>query len=427
MPESVDEGQAMNEVLFRRVSVERLSSPEQLDQLLRVTDPKSWLGLFAIGILLITTVIWGFKGSIVTTAAGQGVVVRSGGVLNVVSHGAGTVLNLNVHVGDRVNANQVVATVAQPALVEKRDATRAALAEAVREREHALEVHQNVGKMQIEALVRQRANAERQIKELQDQAALTNEQIASEEQLLAKGLVTKQQALAIKQKLIGIQDDIATRNAQLKELDAQKFKLEMQPDQEDADMRFRISVMQRDLVGLEKELSMAENVVSSYPGQILELKVSAGTNVQAGQAIISLQPDAQNLELLAYVPSSQAKNAREGMEVQISPSTVKREEFGFMKGKIVYVSDYPATTAALMRNFENELLVSSLTGAGPVTEMRIALERDARTPTGFQWSTSLGPSTNITSGTICSVLVVTRRQRPIALVLPYMKSRMGLE
>ena len=154
-------GQAMNEVLFRRVSVERLSSPEQLDQLLRVTDPKSWLGLFAIGILLITTVIWGFKGSIVTTAAGQGVVVRSGGVLNVVSHGAGTVLNLNVHVGDRVNANQVVATVAQPALVEKRDATRAALAEAVREREHALEVHQNVGKMQIEAVVRQRANAER--------------------------------------------------------------------------------------------------------------------------------------------------------------------------------------------------------------------------------------------------------------------------
>jgi len=417
----------MNEVLFRRVSVERLSSPEQLDQLLRVTDPKSWLGLFAIGILLITTVIWGFKGSIVTTAAGQGVVVRSGGVLNVVSHGAGTVLNLNVHVGDRVNANQVVATVAQPALVEKRDATRAALAEAVREREHALEVHQNVGKMQIEALVRQRANAERQIKELQDQAALTNEQITSEEQLLAKGLVTKQQTLAIKQKQIAIQDDIATRNAQLKELDAQKFQLEMQPDQEDADMRFRISVVQRDLAGLEKELSMAENVVSPYPGQILELKVSAGTNVQAGQAIISLQPDAQNLELLAYVPSSQAKNARAGMEVQISPSTVKREEFGFMKGKIAYVSDYPATTAALMRNFENELLVSSLTSAGPVTEMRIALERDARTPTGFQWSTSMGPSTNITSGTICSVLVVTRRQRPIALVLPYMKSGLGLQ
>ena len=149
--------------------------------------------------------------------------------------------------------------------------------------------------------------------------------------------------------------------------------------------------------------------------------------MQAGQAIISLQPDAQNLELLAYVPSSQAKNAREGMEVQISPSTVKREEYGFMKGKIVYVSDYPSTTAALMRNFENELLVSSLTNAGPVTEMRIALEHDARTPTGFQWSTSMGPSTNITSGTICSVLVVTRRQRPIALVLPYMKSRMGLE
>jgi HlyD family secretion protein len=424
---SVDEGQAVNEGLFRKVSLERLSSPEQLDQLLRVTDPKSWMGLLAVVLLLITAVIWGYKGSIVTTAGGQGVVVRSGGVLNVVSHGAGTVLNLNVHIGDRVNANQVVATVAQPALVEKRNATRAALAEIVREREHALEVRQNVGKMQIEALVRQRANTEQEIKELQDQADLTNEQILSEQQLLAKGLVTKQQTLAIQQKLIAIKDQIATFNAQLKELDAQKFKLEMQPDQEDADMRFRISVMQRDLAGLEKELSMAENVVSPYAGQILELKVSAGSNVAEGQAIVSLQPDAQNLEVLAYAPSSEAKNAKEGMEVQISPSTVKREEFGFMRGKIVYVSDYPATTAALMRNFENELLVSSLTSAGPVTELRIALERDPRTPTGFQWSTSMGPATNISSGTICSVLVVTRQQRPIALVLPYMRSRLGLE
>jgi HlyD family secretion protein len=172
--ESADEGQAMNEVLFRRVSVERLSSPEQLDQLLRVTDPKSWLGLLAIVILLITTVIWGFNGSIVTTAAGEGVVVRSGGVLNVVSHGDRTVLNLNVHVGDRVNANQVVATIAQPALVEKR--TLHAALPAVREREHALSSSES-GKMQVEAVVRHRANAERQINELQDQAELTNEQI----------------------------------------------------------------------------------------------------------------------------------------------------------------------------------------------------------------------------------------------------------
>jgi hypothetical protein len=65
----------------------------------------------------------------------------------------------------------------------------------------------------------------------------------------------------------------------------------------------------------------------------------------------------------------------------------KREEFGFMKGKIVYVR-HPATTAALMRNFENYCWFR-LTNAGPVTGC-IAMERDTRTD-GFQWSTAMGP------------------------------------
>jgi len=262
---------------------------------------------------------------------------------------------------------------------------------------------------------------------LQDQAGLTQQQVASEEQLQAKGLVTKEQVLAIGQKLVGIRDQIAALNAHIKELEADKFKIETQPDQDDADARSRIAMLQRDLAGLEKDLSIAQNVVSPYAGQVLELKVYPGVTVKDGQPIISLQPDVQDLELLAYLPAAQAKDAKSGMEAQVSPSDVKREEYGFMEGKVVYVSDFPATTEALMRNFQNELLVTSLTSGGPVTELHISLNRDARTPTGFRWSTSKGPPINISAGTICSVEIVTRKQRPIALVLPYMKTKLGLE
>ena len=50
-----------------------------------------------------------------------------------------------------------------------------------------------------------------------------------------------------------------------------------------------------------------------------------------------------------------------------------------MRGKVVFVAEYPATAAAVMRNIQNEQLVQTLTGQGPVTEVRVALERDART------------------------------------------------
>ena len=415
----------MNTRLFRQVSLERLSSPEQLDQMLQVTSPRAWTGLVAIFVLLCTALVWGFRGGVVTTAGGEGVIVRIGGVINVVTRGGGLVLNVNARVGDRIKANQIVATVAQPVLSEKARAIQEALTEATRERDHSLLILNDSVKLQVEALERQRSNDELQIQELAEQAKLTNEQITADEQLVNKGLITKQQALGTKQKLIKIQDQIATLKAEVKQLEAQKFSIQSSPQREDTAMRDRISNLQRDLVGAKKELSMAENVISPYDGQVLELKVSSGSNVAMGQPILSIQPDDHSLELVAYVSSSDAKEIKTGMEVQVSPSNIKREEYGFMKGEVVYVSDYPATPAALMRNFENESLAKALSSSGPVTEVRVALKGDPETPSGFQWSASKGPPIIITSGTICTVQIVTKRQQPISLVFPYIKKKLG--
>jgi HlyD family secretion protein len=416
----------MNTRIFREVSLERLSSPEQLDQILQVTSPRGWSGLLAIFILVGAALVWGFKGRISTTAAGDGVIVRTGGVINVVTRGGGMVLKLNPKVGDRIRANEVVAAIAQPVLSEKIRAIQQALTEAIRERDLALQVSTDSAKLQVEALQRQRANDELQVQELDDQAKLTTEQISADEQLAAKGLITRQQALATKQKLINLQDQIATLKAHVKQLDAQKFSIESQPQRQDTEMRDRIANLQRDLAGADKELSLSENVVSPYDGQVLELKVSAGSNVSVGEPILSIQPDTHNLELVAYIPSSRAKEIHNGMEVQVSPSNIKREEYGFMKGHVVYVSDYPATLAALMRNFENEILAKLLSASGPVTEVRVSLNDDPGSPSGFQWSASKGPPIVITSGTICTVQIVTQRQQPISLVFPYMKKKLGI-
>jgi HlyD family secretion protein len=289
-----------------------------------------------------------------------------------------------------------------------------------------LKILTDSAKLQTEALMRQRDNDELQIQELGDQAKLISEQITADEQLAAKGLITRQQALATKQKLINLQDQIANLRAQVKQLDAQKYSIESQPQREDAEMRDRIFNLQRDLAGAEKELSIAENVISPYDGQVLELKVSAGSHVIMGQPILSIQPDVHNLELVAYVLSSDAKDIKHGMEVQVSPSSIKREEYGFMKGQVEYISDYPATPAALMRNFENESLAQIMSSSGAVTEVRVTLNAASDTPSGFQWSASKGPPITLTSGTICSVQIVTKEQRPISLVFPYMKKKLGI-
>src|SRR5258708_6359282 len=416
----------MNTNLFRKVSLERLASPEQLDQLLRVTSPKGWVGLSALFLLLATAVVWAFAGSIATKASGQGVIVRTGGVLSVVSRGSGLILSLDVKVGDKIRANQIVARIAEPVLVEKMKASHEALAEARQARQRSLEIRKNGTRLSQEALQRERANALRQVKELEEQAKLAAEDIPVEEQLLAKGLVTKQQTIATRQKLIGIQGQIASMQAQIKQLDAQQLSLDAANLQADAEMQARISNLDRDVAGMEQEVNLAENVVSPYVGEVLEVKVDAGGAVAGGQPTLRIRPDAHNLELLAYLPSAQAKDVNNGMEVQASPATIKREEFGFMKGKVVYVSDYPVTSAALMRNFQNEMLVTALTANGPVTEIRLVLEVYPSVSSGFHWSTPKGAPVVISSGTICNIDIVTRRPKPATLPLPYAKENLGL-
>lgn len=66
-----------NKSLFRKESLERLSSPERLDQLIQVVRPKDWLTLATLGALVMLAAIWSVLGRIPVTVSGRGVLIRS--------------------------------------------------------------------------------------------------------------------------------------------------------------------------------------------------------------------------------------------------------------------------------------------------------------------------------------------------------------
>ena len=417
----------MDTDIFRKVALDRLSSPEQLDLILRVTGPRNWLALTGLFAVLTVGVVWGYTGTIATKATGQGVIVRSGTVLNVVSIGAGLVTSINAKLGDRVKANQLVARVSQPEMLEKIRLARAALDEARGIRERNLRLRAQGAQLQVDAIVRDKANAQREILELQDQAKLTTEQIAVDDQLLTKGLIAKQQTLVNRQKLININGQIESLKAKIKQIDSEEYTAKTQPVQSDEEMRARITDLERNVAGLERQMEISSSVISPYAGEVIEMKAVPGGLVTTGAPILSIQPEEKALEVLVYLPSEKVKAVRPGMEAQVSPSMIKREEFGFIRSHVVYVGQFPASTDALMRNFENQTLVQSIAASGPVTELRVAMQRDPGTTSGFKWSSPKGPAITLTSGTLCSVLVVTREQTPISLLFPFMKSKLGLD
>src|SRR5688500_16670180 len=117
----------MQNRIFRKVSLDRLSSPEQLDQLTQVTTPRGWLALAAICLLLVTAFVWGVAGRVADKVAGSGILVRSGGVLEIVSTASGRVVDVAVSVGDSVAEGQVIARLTQPELFDQLERARANL------------------------------------------------------------------------------------------------------------------------------------------------------------------------------------------------------------------------------------------------------------------------------------------------------------
>jgi HlyD family secretion protein len=110
----------MAQELFRKSALEKLSSPEQLDQLFTLADPKSWVALAALMGMLAAVVLWGIFGTVPTKIGGQGILIRNGGVFDVVATGSGILKEMPpLKSGDEVRKDQVIGRIAQPLLAQK--------------------------------------------------------------------------------------------------------------------------------------------------------------------------------------------------------------------------------------------------------------------------------------------------------------------
>ncbi len=412
--------------IFRKVALDRLSSPEQLDQIVQTTTPHLWVAMAAAFLLLGAALFWGIEGSIPTKASGDGLMVRRGGVLKVVSIGAGVVIELNVNPGDHIKAGQVVARIGQPELLQRISDAKQVLENSQLQARTTHTTHESTAELKVVALQRSRENSQNQIVALKDQIKLLEERVPVEQQLLDKGLITKQQLIDTRQKIVDLEGKIADQQASITEVDAQIYAAKSDPVETDATAKAQILQNQAQLDVLEQQLKQTADVISPFSGEVIEVKTVRGNLLAQGSALFSIQPSEKNLEVLAYIASKDAKGIHNGMEAEVSPSTVKREESGYLRGKVESVADFPSTQEAMMRNFENQAYVESILKAGPVTEVHVRLEPDAKAPSGFAWSSPKSPDVKLSSGTICSVEVVTESKPPLALLLPWFKNATGL-
>ena len=102
--------------IFRKVALDRLSSPEQLDRLLTIVRPRDWLALLGAAVVVAAGLYWGIQGTVPTKVAGQGILISGGGVHQILPPASGRLVDIRIQEGDFVRRGEVVARLAQPQL-----------------------------------------------------------------------------------------------------------------------------------------------------------------------------------------------------------------------------------------------------------------------------------------------------------------------
>jgi HlyD family secretion protein len=403
--------------LFRKAAIDKLSSPERLDVLMQVTSPKGWVAIWTIGAVLAGVLLWSVFGSIPTRIDGDGILIRGGSLREIRASGEGTLTGLQVKVNDTVEVDQTIGEIIQQDVQDRVRTAQLKYEEAQREYEAAT-AEDRATIAQTNANI---AGYEAEIVSVEAQLVAMRDDLASRRELLAKGLVTKARVQAIEQQVLALESKITGLRAQNNNLRASNRA---------TDQRIRARATGVEMAKLEVERATSSAVAitqvkSTVAGRIIELKKSSGDRVAYAEVVAVVEPPSAVLEPIVYVNSALGKRIHSGMEAQIVPSTVKREEYGFMRAKVSYVGEYPVTPEGVMSAVANAALAQELLGKVSKIELRAALVPKEETASGYEWSSSAGPPFKVDSGTRVSMSVVVDRRPPISFVLPILRGTFG--
>lgn len=413
--------------IFRKSALDRLSSPEQLDRLVTVTSPKGWMALLMLAIMIAIGIAWGIVGIIPSRVTGEGILLTRGGqVYNAAAPSDGTLVQLTVDVDSRVERDEVIGVISREDVRVRLTNAEAVVAERTAELREVQDFIAREEEVKTANFERQRAALRQRVDALRQRERFLGQKLRDEEDLLARKVVTRQAVAATRDEYNRTTSEVAEALSQLASIDSRE--LEMRGQGEDRLRRTEQSLREaeRQVRELSRALEQNTLVLAPAAGRVTELKAAVGSLVRAGQPLLALETEGEGLEMLLYVPPSEGKKIGPGMKVQVSPSTVKREEYGSVLGRVTSVSDFPTTVDGMRAVLQNDDLARQFSAKGPPYLVRVALEPDTGTTSGYAWTSQRAAELPLSSGTIGQGEIVVFEQAPITLVVPLLREWTGL-
>ncbi|MCE1172336.1 MAG: NHLP bacteriocin system secretion protein, partial [Azovibrio sp.] len=233
--------------IFRQASLDRLASPEQLDQLVQVTSPRAWVALAAIGALLLAALLWGIFGSIPSKVMGSCILIRPGGVDEIVAPGNGWVSDISVVAGEQVRHGQMIARVERGDSMEQIKSAEAKLHELRAQQDKLQAINARSEAEQGAYLSDMERSLRTKISAAEEQARTLEHKIQNQEQLLEQGLITRQALLATRMELANVRQAVDASKNEIRQLGVRRLESRKQSDSELSNLAIQINEAERNL------------------------------------------------------------------------------------------------------------------------------------------------------------------------------------
>lgn len=402
-----------------------LGSPEDLDRLMRVTDPLAWTLQWIVMSILTILLLWAFFGVIPITAQGKGVTATPGGIFQVFAPLGGSVQEIMVQQGQFVKKGDPLVQLRSGSLSLSFSLAEAGL-KAAEEALAVLEAEvEKEGKEFRQATETALHSAQFKLTTLEAEIPYLMQNLNSRQELYQKGLISlsdsEQAVKALGQQRIAIENT----QAEIASLEAQLSKPYRQSEIRSAQERVRKE--EENLQQTKYEIGKLM-VKAPRDGTILDLLVHLNSPVDRGTTpLFSMEAPlgaGETLQFFSFFPASPDNSPYEvGMPVEISVSGVDSDDYGRILGKVSKITQYSLTEEQVFVKTGRKTLSQSIVSRFP-TAVGVVIEPtlDPNTPTGYKWTGGQGPNRSIPAGTYFSAFMIVERRRPISYAMPFLKT-----
>lgn len=414
---------------FREKAVKNATASPELDQLVRIVPNRHWVLMGVLWSLVLIAIAWSIFGRIPFRVSGEGLLLSKDGSVHAAVAAAepGRIKTILVKPNDIVKKGQLVASLQESELRNELH-THSIHLQELENRYQTL--NQLFGQQIAEYTTNiDNKNAslqkglEAELKSLKELETLFKViQNAYEQQLETKRLLTDSASnyYAQQSKVEAIRQEIVQN----------KINLSQFIDQKQAQLReldFNVRDQRNEINKLQKRLMLSEQIISPVSGVVTSISKNIGDLVKKGDVVVRIANVSNELDAVVFVSSKEGKKIKPGMSALVSPTNIKKEEYGSIRGKVNTVSEYPVTQEAMMAILHNQSLVNDLSKNSAPIAVRIHLSSDRKTRSGFSWSSSQGPDEVITPGTSAIARITINQKSPLRIIVPVFKNLWGAE